>query len=225
MHSLKFALLFAVPAFSQTVFSQTLTAADYARAEQFMNYKVNPLVLRGAVRPNWLPEDRFWYRTVSAEGVEFMLVDPVRATRKPAFNHSAVAAALSRSSGKRYDPAHLPFTEMEVAERSVSFDADGRRWKCEINGKACSLAEVQKRPDRNEAVSPDEKRTVFIRDYNLWMRDIASGKETQLTTDGEKDFGYATDNAGWETSDAADCGVVARFQKDRDISAGPARRG
>ena len=31
----------------------------------------------------------------------------------------------------------------------------------------------------------------------LWVRDVATGKETQLTTDGVKDFGYATDNAGW----------------------------
>ena len=30
---------------------------------------------------------------------------------------------------------------------------------------------------------------------------LASGRETQLTTDGVKDFGYATDNAGWTHSD------------------------
>ena len=52
-----------------------------------------------------------------------------------------------------------------------------------------------------EAMSPDGKRAVFIKDWNLWMRDVASGKETQLTKDGVKDFGYATDNAGWTRSD------------------------
>ena len=46
-------------------------------------------------------------------------------------------------------------------------------------------------------LSPDGKRAVFIRDWNLWVRDVATGQETQLTTDGVKDFGYATDNAGW----------------------------
>ena len=45
--------------------------------------------------------------------------------------------------------------------------------------------------------SPDGTRTAFIRDWNLWVRDVATGTETQLTTDGVKDFGYATDNAGW----------------------------
>lgn len=52
-------------------------------------------------------------------------------------------------------------------------------------------------------VSPDGKREAFIRDCNLWVRDIATKKETQLTTDGAKDFGYATDNAGWTSSDRA----------------------
>ena len=38
---------------------------------------------------------------------------------------------------------------------------------------------------------------------DLWVREVATGKDRQLTTDGIKDFGYATDNAGWATSDRA----------------------
>ena len=60
----------------------------------------------------------------------------------------------------------------------------------------------------------------YIRDYNLWVRDIATGRETQLTTDGQKDFGYATDNAGWVKSDrpvlvwSPDSRKIATFQQD-----------
>jgi dienelactone hydrolase/Tol biopolymer transport system component len=70
-------------------------------------------------------------------------------------------------------------------------------------------------------VSPDGKKAVYIKDWNLWVRDVASGKETQLTTDGVKDFGYATDNAGWTHSDRAivlwspDSKKVATFQQDQ----------
>lgn len=56
---------------------------------------------------------------------------------------------------------------------------------------------------RNDVVSPDGKKSAFIRNYNLWVKDITSGKEVQLTTDGIKDYGYATDNAGWKHSDKA----------------------
>jgi dipeptidyl aminopeptidase/acylaminoacyl peptidase len=73
---------------------------------------------------------------------------------------------------------------------------------------------------RPESRSPDGKRAAFIRDYNLWVRDIATGRETQLTTDGQKDFGYATDNAGWVKSDrpvivwSLDSRKIATFQQD-----------
>jgi len=63
-------------------------------------------------------------------------------------------------------------------------------------------------------------RAAYIRDYNLWVREIATGRETQLTTDGQKDFGYATDNAGWVKSDrpvlvwSPDSRKIATFQQD-----------
>ena len=77
----------------------------------------------------------------------------------------------------------------------------------------------------NAVTSPDGKRSAYIKDWNLWVKDIASGKETQLTTDGVKDFGYATDNAGWKHSDRAillwspDSKKIVTFQQDqRNVS-------
>jgi dipeptidyl aminopeptidase/acylaminoacyl peptidase len=73
---------------------------------------------------------------------------------------------------------------------------------------------------RTDIPSPDGKRTAFVKDHNLWVRDVASGKETQLTTDGVKDFGYATNNAGWTKSDrpvliwSPDSKKIATFQHD-----------
>lgn len=79
--------------------------------------------------------------------------------------------------------------------------------------------------NRNEVLSPDNKKAVFIKNWNLWVRDVASKKETQLTTDGVKDNGYATDNAGWKMSDgpivrwSPDSKKLATFQQDqREVS-------
>ncbi|ADV84545.1 S9 family peptidase [Terriglobus saanensis] len=75
--------------------------------------------------------------------------------------------------------------------------------------------------ERDPALSPDGKRAVFIRDWNLWVRDIASKQERQLTHDGVKDFGYATDNAGWKHTDkpivvwSPDSKSIATFQQDQ----------
>jgi dipeptidyl aminopeptidase/acylaminoacyl peptidase len=69
-------------------------------------------------------------------------------------------------------------------------------------------------------VSPDGSYAVFIKDHNLWARELASGQELQITTDGVEDFGYATDNAGWTHSDrpvvtwSPDSRQIATFQHD-----------
>jgi dipeptidyl-peptidase 4 len=76
-----------------------------------------------------------------------------------------------------------------------------------------------------EILSPDAKKIAFIKNWNLYVKDVATKIETQLTTDGEKDFGYATDNAGWTHSDKAvllwspDSKKIASFKQDqRNVS-------
>jgi dipeptidyl aminopeptidase/acylaminoacyl peptidase len=70
-------------------------------------------------------------------------------------------------------------------------------------------------------ISPDGKLAAFIKDWNLWVRNLDTGKETQLTTDGVENFGYATDNAGWTQSDrpvllwSPDSKKIATFQQDQ----------
>jgi dipeptidyl-peptidase-4 len=74
---------------------------------------------------------------------------------------------------------------------------------------------------RYDELSPDRKKMAFVRDWNLWVKEVASGRETQLTRDGIKDFGYATDNAGWTRSErpilkwSPDSKKIATFQQDQ----------
>src|ERR1051326_419828 len=230
---LVFILITSLPAIAQQISDapRSVTAADYARAEKWMPYNTNPLVFRSNVRPSWQGDQRFWYRITTPEGSEFVLVDTAKGTRAPAFDHAKLAAALSAAIGTTYDAHHLPFTDFEPAAdwQTISFVVQRRRWKCDLTADKCSAegnpATAGQRGGRGggamEISSPDKKRAAFIRDYNLWVRDVATGKETQLTTDGIKDFGYATDNAGWTHSDrpvllwSPDSKKIATFQQDQ----------
>ena len=51
--------------------------------------------------------------------------------------------------------------------------------------------------NRNEFLSPNGKLAAYIEDFNLWIRNTKTRKRIQLTFDGKKDYGYATNNAGW----------------------------
>src|SRR5215472_711273 len=62
--------------------ARNITGADYARAEKMLAQNLNGLVTGGTVTPNWLPDERFWYRTTVVDGTtETILVDPVKTTR------------------------------------------------------------------------------------------------------------------------------------------------
>jgi dipeptidyl aminopeptidase/acylaminoacyl peptidase len=91
--------------------------------------------------------------------------------------------------------------------------------KKELFSKVSHSAEKDETND--EVLSPDKKFSAFIRDWNLWIRETATGKERALTTDGMENFGYATDNAGWKQSNrpvlswSPDSKKIATFQQDQ----------
>ncbi len=203
------------------VAAPALTSADYAHAERFLAATANPLVVGGTVNATWLDDDRFTYRSQLGDGTaEFLLVDPAKKTRVPAFDHARLAVALAAASGTTVDAKKLPFQTIELSAdgASVSFDVAAKRYTCDVAGTQCTAAATAR--DANAVVSPDGLRAVFIHDWNLWVRDIASQVERPLTTDGVEHFGYATDNAGWRQSTrpvvlwSPDSKKVATFQQD-----------
>ena len=201
-----------------------LTAADYERAERFLGDNTSSLVLRSGVTPNWLAGERFWYRITTEEGTEFILVDPEGSAQERAFDHARLAGALSEAAGDTYDGFDLPFSTFVLDDdgQTIRFDADDHAWICNIETYRCEPAGAgAEGTSRNEVRSPDGTRAVFIRDHNLWVREVATGEQRPLTRDGIEDYGYATDNAGWRKSDrpivlwSPDSKKIATFQQDQ----------
>ena len=217
--------LWAAPAIAQ---QKTYTAADYARAERFMSYNTSSLVSGTAVRASWLPDERFWYRAVTPTGSDLILVDPTKGTRTSVFADTRLVTALRSALGSGADSLHVVTTQAGFSADGTSLNviAGGHSARCDLAAVTCVANADAGRGGRGnarvpETRSPDGKKAAFIRDWNLWMRDVASSTETQLTKDGVKDFGYATDNAGWIHSDRAilmwspDSKKIATFQQDQ----------
>lgn len=216
--------------------TDSLSRKDYEHAASFLGFGTESLVYRTGLRANWMEGDRFWYSINTERGTEFFLVDPAKKSKTPAFDQAKLAAALSKSLGRNYDPYKLPFQfiSFSLDQKTISFTADGKRWKYDLKAgelladDAATAAEPSSAAGMGrrggfgtDVISPDGKKAAFIKDYNLWVRDVASKQETQLTTDGIKDFGYATDNAGWSSSDrpilrwSPDSKKIATFQQDQ----------
>jgi dipeptidyl-peptidase-4 len=173
------------------------TRNDYTRAERFLGPNAQELVANDAVQPRWLSAtaSRFWFRNRTLSGYEFVVADAATGARRPAFDHARLAASLSVAADTSFDPQRLPFREIRFVdgERAVRFAvAKGKSWKCDLVTYVCVGPDSAALDKVAEVGSPDGKRVAFVRAHNVWVRDLASGKEDQLTTDGQADYGYAT---------------------------------
>ena len=72
-----------------------LTVNDYSRAEQFLPWNTYNMVFGDEVAPKFLNDDKFWFRSHKESGHEFVIVDPIKRNRAPAFDHNRLASTLS----------------------------------------------------------------------------------------------------------------------------------
>ncbi|OOG43443.1 S9 family peptidase [Rhodanobacter sp. C05] len=201
----------------------TLGASDYAQAERFMGYNVAPLVDHAVQKVDWLDNAHFWYRDHDSHGDHFMLMDAASGRAAPLFDQTTLASALGKLTGKPVDANKLPVTGYSVKpDGRLGITVRDKPYLCDMKAAACvDDKSVQAANNEPIVLSPDRKSAAFIRHWNLWLRDVATGKETQLTSDGVENFGYATDNAGWKHTDNAilvwspDSTHIATFQQDQ----------
>ncbi len=216
------ALLASAPLVAQDATRQ-VTAADYTRAERFLSQNTNSLVFGASVSAQWLGDGRFWYRSMVPGGTEFVMVDPSEGTRERAFDHERIANVLNAVSGEAFESLSLPLNglSLEGNDLEATVGPPGH-FRCNLTEYSCESVAVTPGPtvSRLEVVSPDARNAVFIRDHNLWVRDLGTGDESALTTDGVEDFGYGTNNAGWTRSDrpilkwSPDSRKIATFRHD-----------
>jgi dipeptidyl aminopeptidase/acylaminoacyl peptidase len=207
-----------------TAAGRTLTAQDYRQAERYMPYNTTPLVDHMVSTVHWLDGTHFWYVDHDASGDHYLRMDAANGKAEPLLDQGKLAAALAKAGKKDVKADKLRISDYRVA-------ADGRdeitigdtHYLCDLKaaGECVDRATVIKTGKEPGVLSPDRKQEAFIRNWNLWVRDVATGKETQLTTDGVENFGYATDNAGWKHTDNAilewspDSRRIATFQQDQ----------
>jgi dipeptidyl-peptidase 4 len=206
----------------------SLTADDYARAERFLAPNTVPLVTGIPGPLGWLDDGRAWYRVNTPAGLDFVMVDPAQRTRAPLFDRQRLATALGTATGAPVDAARLPFANLDLSRdgRQITVQVGERRWSCDVTAYTCVAPDTARPAGAGQpappasVTSPDGRLAAFIRDHNLWVRDLGTGQDRPLTTDGAEDFGYATNNAGWTRSPAPlvawspDSRRIFTFQQD-----------
>lgn len=149
--------------------------------------------LTAKVAPNWLGcGTKFWYKRKDIRATEYWLVDAEAAEKQLAFDHDRLARELSASTDEECSPADLPISIKSMTETEMVFSAFQKDWKYSFSG-VLSEAEVNQQPAHPAywRISPNGKTALYTKDFNLWARDIESGEERALTTDGVEHFSYS----------------------------------
>ncbi|MEA9482290.1 S9 family peptidase [Xanthomonas campestris] len=200
----------------------SVTAADYARAERLVSYLAQPLVDHAATQVTWLDPTHVVYVDHDAKGDRLLQLDTATGKTAPLFKPARLATALNsllKTGDKPLKAATLAPKVRLTADGRYRFEIRDTDVICDARA-ACSKVYASDKAEPG-VLSPDKTREAFIRNWNLWVRELATGKETQLTRDGVENFGYATDNAGWQHSDNAivawspDSRKIATFQQDQ----------
>jgi dipeptidyl aminopeptidase/acylaminoacyl peptidase len=199
---------------------------DYKRANKFLRagVKVNHVVFG----VSWQKGGRLLYRDKQKNGMKFMIANPADRTKKQAFNSRKLISAISKVTGYNFG-GKFPFIrnfQLSDNNQTLTFSLRGKWYKCDLTNYTCESggASGGAKAPKSSVVSPDGKKAVFIKNWNLWMKNLKTGKVTQLTRDGKKYDGYGTNNAGWTRSKrpivrwSPNSQRIATFQQDaRDV--------
>lgn len=179
--------VFATPAFAGTEATTParMPAAVYARAEAVLPQHVDQLIFGLSVRPQWIGEGAdFWFERRTAEGRDYVRVDPVTKKARPLFDHDALTTALASASGKPLARKDLRLRDLKVDAKTgdLTFAHDSRNWRYTPATNAIQAATVA--ADKG-MTSPDGLWRAVVRDGDLVILSTADSAERRLTQDGD----------------------------------------
>lgn len=172
----------------------------YESARSFLPGNVSKRIYNAYIMPYWVNQGCFWYRVYTRRGFEFILVNIPQRERRPAFDHTHLATALSAALSKPVEPYRLPFEQITFSDDMtiIFFEADGQSWKWQDTTQ--TLLKHAPSSPMNECLSPDRRWAAYAHEHNLYLRDTAEGTVQRLTTDGVAGFGYGLEQSGSMTS-------------------------
>ena len=186
------AMVLASPLAAQA--GPTYTARDYTEAARVIEANTAGLVRNESVEPHWIGAGGdFWYRRDEADGTSYIRFAAQTGRKTPLFDHAALAAALGKALGAAQSPtaSHLGQSGLTLTDdgKRLTATAGAKAVTCDLVAMSCQAADA-KPPEPGLLLSPDRTRAAFIKGDNLYVRDLATGNETQLTTDGAPQFSY-----------------------------------
>ena len=185
--------LFALIFFEIGAFAQGMLK-HYQKAEQFLPKNVEKLVKNVSVSPHWDKDaDNFWFKRETANGYEYMYFNHEKKTVSRAFDHQKMVDAIAGLLGERQNPDSLMIKGLKVLKGgNLTFTVGDTPLKVNLAFYDISKEEKKEKLLKNQSKSPDGKWIVSVKAHNLYLKNVETGNEVALTTNGFEKFEYAT---------------------------------
>jgi dipeptidyl aminopeptidase/acylaminoacyl peptidase len=184
------------------------TLSDYQRAEEVQK-RYKDKVFNAPSSFQWLKKgNAFWYLNTIRNGKEFIFVDVIKKTQKPAFDQQRLAKTLSPLAHKTLNPKSLPFNQIEFSEdgKNFTFQIDSARWQCELSSYKFKVIEIIHTENKNEEYwgnafdeaggkpvkSPDSLWIASIKNYNVYITNRNTKESFPLSYDGSAGVFYSS---------------------------------
>lgn len=176
------------------------TVADYRRAYALQEQYSDKHMYYANVNPHWIEGTHlFWYVRQTPDGSIYVIVNADKKQRKELFDHHQLATALGQATGKEIPARNLQLQQLYVSPKpdTLHFVFNNHRWtylckKNQLTDEGALLVPMPQphwmvRDDEKNAAptpSPDGKYIAYIKNHNIYVKDSATGREKQLSTDG-----------------------------------------
>lgn len=193
-----------------------ISVERYEMAERMLTWNLADKIFHHNAAPVWIDTETLWYSVTTRQGRAYYLVNANSGTQIEAFDQQRLAEIISETTGNDVQPYRLPLRGLTFSSATrFSFESGEFTFECQAVKTTCDISEEVRERVSNAVRSPDGRYDAFIRAYNIWVKDHETGKEIQLTTEGEKYYGFGTNNQGWMRSDTP---VLAWSQNSQKIA-------
>lgn len=156
---------------------------------------------------HWLSDRVFWYKNNSKQGSQYIRVDAKSNTRSMAFDHRKMAESLTEFSNSKVSSTTIDIRDLKenLTDNTLKFKTDKLELLCDLDTYKITVLDSLKPSEPrgywgkrghenigDPITSEDGKFSAYIKNYNLYVKDLESGQETQLSFDGSAAFYYSS---------------------------------
>ncbi len=178
----------------------SITVANYELAEARLQRNIVPKVKNLFVLPHWIDQsDYFWYARQNESGIEYTIVDAATGKKRAAFDHEKLAEILAKND--------VNANSVRLMLSNLKFDAELHLTSFRMNDETFLINWDKATTERQPAepalglvVSPNGKFGIRSQDGNLILRNMLTGDEIALTSDGTENNGYGIYYGNWKAA-------------------------